>query len=62
MAFHHYNLVFKRDGHAIGLPEMARTYGLAIAQVLQRTDYELEELLSVREVLSAPETDKFFPS
>lgn len=62
MAFKNYHLVFKRDGHAIGVPEMARTYGLAIAQVLQRTDYELENLLSVRQVLSAPQHDNFYPN
>ena len=62
MAFKNYHLVFKRDGLAIGVPELARTVGDAISKVLGRTDYELENLLSVREVLSAPETDKFYPS
>ena len=62
MAHKHYALVFKRDGLAIGVPELARTLGEAISKVLDRTDYELENLLSVREVLSAPETDKFYPS
>jgi hypothetical protein len=62
MAFKHYALVFKHDGLAIGVPELARTIGEAITKALDRTDYELENLLSVREVLSAPETDKFFPN
>lgn len=62
MAFKNYALVFKHDGLAIGVPELARTIGEAITKVLGRTDYELENLLSVREVLSAPEHDNFYPS
>jgi hypothetical protein len=48
-----YSLAFRRDGQTVGFAEMARTKGQAIWQVLVRTDYEVEDLLDVREVFSS---------
>lgn len=62
MAFRNFSLAFKRDDKAQGVAELARTPGLAIAQVIVRTDYELEDLIEIREVFGAPKHDNFFPS
>jgi hypothetical protein len=57
-----YSLGFKRDGTAQGFAELAKTQGQAIANVLERTDYALEELIDIREVFGTPRHDKFMPS
>lgn len=62
MAFRNFSLAFKRDDKAQGVAELARTPGLAIAQAIARTDYELEDLIEIREVFSMASNDKFMPS
>lgn len=47
-----YSLAFRKDGQTTGYTELARTKGMAIWQVLVRTDHEVDELLEVREVFS----------
>ena len=47
-----YSLAFRRDGKSVGFAEVAKTKGQAIWQVLIRTDYEVEDLVDVREVFS----------
>jgi hypothetical protein len=57
-----YSLAFRRDGKSIGFAELARTQGQAMANVLGRTDYDLEDLMDIREVFGVPRHDKFMPS
>lgn len=47
-----YSLAFRKDGKTTGYAELAKTKGLAIWQVLTRTDHEVDELIDVREVFS----------
>ena len=49
----HYSLAFRADGKTTGYYEMARTMGQAIDQALDRNDYELDNLIDIREVFHA---------
>lgn len=60
--FHNYSVVFKDGPNARGFSALATTPGIAIAEWLEKTDYELEDLIEIREVFSQPSVDKFFPS
>lgn len=68
MPFKNYTVVFRRpipEGNsykAQGFASLATTPGIAIQEWLEKTDYELEDLISIREVFATPEHDKFYPS
>ncbi len=57
-----YSIAFRKEGKTAGFAEVARTQGEAIAKILAKTDYEVEDLLDVREVFGASFHDKFIPS
>lgn len=54
-----YQVVFKRDGKAIGYAELAKTLGQAIDKAIDRTDYELDEVIRASEVFME---NKFVPN